>query len=217
MLEHPEKSAKHSKKPMVIAAITTFLALSLGWLVVANFFGPEDSKTVPLTSAAPVFVADELGFSIKFPAAPERQDQVLDSGGQDLSVTTFSAGQLTSGFGLSTTMAICTPVGEDLDARLAASAAGTIEGAAESTGFTPTVNTQKPLTVAGSPALLTDFTLAKGSDTLHVMSVIVINGPRFYTLSANNPSEESWSAFLGSFTITEDPAALPECAPMAGA
>lgn len=216
MIEHPEKPTKRSKRPMVIAAIAAIVTLSVGWLVVDNFSASEDSNTVPLTSASPLFVADEFGFSVKFPAVPERQDQALNSGGQDLTVTTFSAGELDSGFGLSTTLAQCTPVGKDLDARLQASAAGAIQGAAKSTGFSPTVNSQTPFTVAGSPGLQTDFTLTEGSDTLHVMSAVVINGPRFYTLSANNPSEESWSNFLGSFTITKDPAALPECAPLAG-
>lgn len=51
---------------------------------------------------------------------------------------------------------------------------------------------------------------------MHVMSAIVVNGPRFYTLAANNPTEASWATLLESFSTTKDPAALPECAPLAG-
>jgi hypothetical protein len=199
-----------------IAAVATAALVSVGLSHVAptgQAAASAFSTAVP--STVPAFVSDEFGFSVRFPAKPIRQDQDVTQGEQKIAVTVFNAGPSATGYLVSTFTSVCSPKGDDIGARLKVSADGSVAGSASTQGATTKVAKQSPITVQGHPGLQTDFMLTKGSATLHVMSAVVIDGPRFYTLAEANPAAGAWDSFLKSFKITKDPAPLPECAPLA--
>ena len=213
----PQK--RPSKAPYFIAGIAAVATAALV-LLGLNHFAPIGEAapdfSTPVPSTVPAFVSDEFGFSVRFPAKPTRQDRDLNQGGQKITIITFiSAGSGNRGFGASTFTSVCTPKGDDVGTRLKVSADGSVTGAASASGSTSEVQKQTPITIQGHPGLQTEFTLAKDGSTLHMVDAVVIDGPRFYSLTATNPATGAWDNFLKSFKITKDPAPLPECAPFA--
>lgn len=136
MNERPVKTKKRSKAQLAIGIVAAVVASGLTWAALDYFTAADAPEPQPLASAAPLFVSDEFGFSAKFPENPERADQVVKAGEQDIAVTSFSAGKLETSYGVSTMSAVCTPMGKDVDARLKVSADGAVNGAAEASGST---------------------------------------------------------------------------------